>query len=693
MITTGTDLESSILLELAMSYGDSKDTRVNATSFLKTLSEHFNLAFAGCWQKEGATSNNSAPAYVFPISHICGLIQNLALIEQIQKEKFMISDETQPLGRELLELIFRKEGNVLVFDTPFMVVYLYRETENFTNKEGVFLNDQILRFSNFIKIIYEKNRVKEKLAAYEIKEKHLNFSVEDHQELKNELVKSQSRFSIMYKNMEDGIFLYNYVTEKIIDFNDSAFEAFGYKTREELLGQSRFEFVPKFSKFFPKMNLHEYTRGHAIKVCNGESIDKTLGAFVINGGGEILVEANVVPTHQERGEAFIIFRDTTKRIKAQKILKSREKKYRQIFEHSHEAILYFDVKKQMVTDCNDKALKLFEIENKESFFQSDFRNFYDDQTSEMNAFDFFEKQVNIAVENGISNFQFLASTNKDNNFWADGNVIVEMGSNGPRKLVFFIRDITENYNHRQELQKQHKKLKKYIESNMQLENFAYVASHDLQTPLRTIISFTQLLNRSIKDRTNETEQDYMDFIIKATKNMQDLIQDLLNYSHVNNAKNNLVEINVSELLNEIQNELQFDIQKNNASIVFQNDPFLIQADYFKLKQIFQNLMTNAMKFIKPDETPVVKISCKEEEKHWQFSVEDNGIGIDSQYQERIFLLFKRLHGKEEYEGTGIGLAMCKKIVEQHQGEIWLESKVDEGTTFHFSINKNIVENK
>ena len=691
MITTVTGLESSILLELAMSYGSSEDTRITALSFLENISKHFNLDFAGCWQKENIATKNCYPTYVFPKNCKTGLLQNQDLWDVLQKKKFIIVDEKQAFGKELLELSFHEKGNVLIFNTPFMFLYLFREEEKFSIEEGDFLDEQILRFSNFLSMLSEKNRLTDKLKAYDIQEKHVNNSVQTHQELKDELIKSQSRFSIMYKNMEDGIFIYNYILEQIVDLNDSAYEAFGYESKEELLGKSRFEFVPQFSKFFPKMNLHDFVKEHGVKVLNGGSIDKTFGVFLNAKGEEFIVEANVVPTQIEKGEAFIIFRDTTERVMSKKKLASREEKYRQIFEHSHEAIIYFDVKKQTIKDCNDKALKLFEIENKERFFQTDFDNFYDSELSEIKAFDFFEKQVNIAAEKGIANFQFLAKTNKGNNFWADGNVIVEMGSKAPRRLVFFIRDITETYNNRQELQLQHKKLKKYIESNMQLENFAYVASHDLQTPLRTIISFTQLLARSTKEKTNDTEREYMDFIVKATKNMQGLIQDLLNYSHVNNTKNNLEEFDVINLLKEIQDELQFDIKKNNASIILPEKSILINADSFKLKQVFQNLLTNALKFIKPNETPVVKISCREEEKYWQFSVEDNGIGIDAQYQERIFLLFKRLHGKEEYEGTGIGLAMCKKIVEQHQGEIWLESKINEGTTFYFSIKKNITK--
>ncbi len=693
MITTVAKLDQSILLKLSMSYGLSGDSKINAHNFLGTLSEHFQLDFAGCWQKEDLPSTNCFPVYTFPKHTKCGVIQKTELTEKLQEQDFTIIKTNQPWGEYLLTLISQERGNTLIFNTPFMFVYLFRKESDFTSSEGEFLKDQILRFSNYLNTKFQKDVLSEKITAYEIKEKSFlqtqqQFQKEQ-QSVKNELIKTQSRFSIMYKNMEDGIFIYNYVTEKIIDFNDSAFKTFGYDNRADLIGMSRFKFVPQFSDFFPNTDLHEYTRGHGIKVCNGESIDKTLGIFVGKDKKHFLVEANVVPTHQEKGEAFIIFKDTTERILAQKKLKHREQRYRQIFENSHEAIIYFDIKEQKIVDCNNQALKLFEIKNKELFFKTTFENFYSNQKGKINAFDFFKRQMEISIEKGSANFNFLAKTLNNNTFWAEGNVIVEMGSKWPRKLVFFVRDITEKYNTRQELQSQHQKLKKYIESNMQLENFAYVASHDLQTPLRTIISFTQLLNRSLKEKINDSEREYMNFIVKATKNMQGLIQDLLNYSHVNNTLNDLKKIDVVDLLFEIKDELEFDIQRNNATINLPTRPFFIQADNYKIKQLFQNLLTNALKFSKPSVDPNIDISFENKKTHWHFTFKDNGIGIEPQYQEKIFLLFKRLHGKNEYEGTGIGLAICKKIVEQHQGDIWLESTFGEGTTFHVSIKKNL----
>ena len=691
MISTAIKLDQPILLELAMSYGNSEDSKVNSHNFFRTLSKYFQLDIAVCWQKENSNYKFCTLIDTYPKSIKCSLMQNSIFKNELQKNDFTIANQNQHLGKELLELIHYEKGNVLVFNTPAMFIYLFRKKISFTQKEGIFLKDQIIRFSNFLSLELQRNTLTKKVTAYEIKEKSFlqtqQQSQKDQQFVKDELIKTQSRLSTMYKNMEDGIFLYNYISEKITDFNDSAFKAFGYDKREDLLGMSRFKFTPQFSKFFPKIDIHEYTKGHGIKVCNGESIHKTLGIFVGKDNREFLVEANVVPTHQEKGEAFIIFKDTTARILAQKKVKQREQRYRQIFENSHEAIIYFDIKKQKIVDCNNQALMLFGINNKKRFFETSFEDFYSSEETEITAFDFFQKQMKISIEKGSANFTFLAKTLNNDTFWAEGNVVVEMGSKWPRKLVFFIRDITEKYNTRQELQLQHEKLKKYIESNMQLENFAYVASHDLKTPLSTIINFTQLLSRNLKGKLNESEKEYFSFITKASKNMQDLIQDLLNYSHVNNTQNNLRKINVVDLLNEIKEALQFNLQKDNAVIDFPTLPFFIQADHFKLKQLFQNLLTNALKFKKADTNPIIKITFKENKTHWFFSIQDNGIGIEAQYKEKIFLLFKRLHGNDTYEGTGIGLAMCKKIVEQHQGEIGLESTPEEGTTFHFSIKK------
>jgi|GEM_PF-979745 len=241
-----------------------------------------------------------------------------------------------------------------------------------------------------------------------------------------------------------------------------------------------------------------------------------------------------------------------------------------------------------------------------------------------------------------------------------------------------------------ELNEKNVALRKYIESNMQLENFAYIASHDLRAPIRTITSFSQLLARRAKDKLNEEELDFLNFIVTASKSMKALVSDLLAYSRVNTRKMNPQTLSFSEMLDALLAEMNSTIQESGAFICLKNIPEQIVADPTKIRQLFQNLISNAIKFQKPDTPPRIEIEGIEHPDNWTFFVRDNGIGIDPEFHERIFLLFRKLHSSDEYEGTGIGLALCKKIVEQHQGSINLHSEHGKGTTFYFSISKHLV---
>ena len=230
-------------------------------------------------------------------------------------------------------------------------------------------------------------------------------------------------------------------------------------------------------------------------------------------------------------------------------------------------------------------------------------------------------------------------------------------------------------------------LEKYIEYNLQLENFAYIASHDLKTPLRTIISFTQLLQKRTNHKLSSEELEYLDFIISGTKEMSFLIDDLLNYSRIERSTINLERVEVKLMLQKVLTQIKALIEENGALIQFKLETLSVVADKIKLQQVFQNIIVNAIKFSKPGAPPEVTISCKNMERNWLFEVADKGIGIDSSYFEKIFLVFKRLNRKEDYEGSGMGLAICKKIIEKHGGEIWVDSKEGEGSTFFFTIPK------
>lgn len=237
------------------------------------------------------------------------------------------------------------------------------------------------------------------------------------------------------------------------------------------------------------------------------------------------------------------------------------------------------------------------------------------------------------------------------------------------------------------LNQKNKELEKYIESNLQLENFAYIASHDLKAPVRTIVSFSQLLQKSAAEKLNKDEKDFLDFIIGATHNMQHLIDALLTYARVNTQEHQTKTVDMAHLLSDIEGDLYAMIAETEAKIIFGDYPSKVEGDPTKLRRLFQNLIQNAIKFRQPDITPIVQIEGVEQEKHWLFSVKDNGIGIEEAFFDKIFLLFRKLHNIGAYKGTGIGLALCKRIVEHHHGKIWLESTLGEGTTFYFTIKK------
>jgi light-regulated signal transduction histidine kinase (bacteriophytochrome) len=237
------------------------------------------------------------------------------------------------------------------------------------------------------------------------------------------------------------------------------------------------------------------------------------------------------------------------------------------------------------------------------------------------------------------------------------------------------------------LDQKNRLLQKYIESNLQLENFAYIASHDLREPLRTIRTFAQYLNRDMGQALNERNRAHLDFVIGAANRMNQLIEDLLKYSTVNSDPMTNEPIELPELLTVVLQELQSIITEHKATIKLVNIPALIYGSPARIQQLFQNLISNAVKFRRPDLPPRITIEGEENPDYWQFSVRDNGIGIDPEFHRHIFIIFKRLHTIDTYEGTGIGLALVKRIVNQHGGDIWVNSEVGKGTTFTFTILK------
>jgi len=228
-----------------------------------------------------------------------------------------------------------------------------------------------------------------------------------------------------------------------------------------------------------------------------------------------------------------------------------------------------------------------------------------------------------------------------------------------------------------------KKTEELARSNEDLEQFAYVASHDLQEPLRMVTSYVQLLSKRYKAKLDADANEFIDFAVDGAVRMRKLINDLLTYSRVGTQGKELSPTDSEAVLAQSVNDLKVTIEENGALVT--HDPLpTVMADSPQLEQLFQNLIGNAIKF-RGNEPPHVHISASRNGKGWIFSIRDNGIGFAPEYSERVFVIFQRLHSRQEYAGTGIGLAICKKIVERHGGHIWVESDVGKGAIFRFTI--------
>lgn len=242
---------------------------------------------------------------------------------------------------------------------------------------------------------------------------------------------------------------------------------------------------------------------------------------------------------------------------------------------------------------------------------------------------------------------------------------------GVRGVAVDITELTETKNRLQQV-------------NQELEQFAYVASHDLQEPLRMVSSYMELLKKRYEGQLDERADQYIHFAVDGAQRMKTLINDLLAFSRLNTRENTMERTAFNDIVRQAQHVLQAMIEESGATIHVEPLPTL-NADPRRLTQVFQNLLSNAIKYARPDVPPEIHIWAEQRDKAWVFAVQDNGIGLPGEYADRVFVIFQRLHTKQEYEGTGIGLAICKKIIEMHNGCIWYEPRDDHGTTFYLTL--------
>ena len=509
------------------------------------------------------------------------------------------------------------------------------------------------------------------ISSYKIDEKKYYFicflrDITENKKVLEALKISENFLNSIIENIPTNIFVKDVNDLKYVRINKQVEELFGY-SKEKIIGKNDYELFPKEEADRFTANDKELLRTKTLFEIEEEP------AHTKNKGIRIL-QTKIVLINDSTGKPIYILgisNDITDRKNADELL-------RLIVESSPSALILVNNKGEMIL-VNAQTEKLFGYNRKELL----------DQKIEMLIPERFRKNHGAFCSDfsaagkarGMGAHSEIYGLRKN-----DTEMMLEIGlspisTSQGKQVLATIFDITDRKKTTEELKQKSEELAR---SNTELEQFAYVASHDLQVPLRMVTSYLQLLEKRNSDKLDQEAKDFISFAVDGSERMRALIHSLLDYSRINRFKP-FEEISINELLKVVLENLSTSIKENKAIIKISALP-IIFGDPVLINQLFQNLIGNAIKF-RNSKDPEIEISYREENGYYLFSVKDNGIGIEKENIDKIFVIFKRLHNKEKYPGTGMGLAICKKIVERHGGKIWVESDIGKGSTFYFTIKK------
>jgi PAS domain S-box-containing protein len=498
------------------------------------------------------------------------------------------------------------------------------------------------------------------------------FSEFSHDVSQNE--ESEARYRGLLEAAPDAMVVVN-TNGEIVLLNARAEAEFGYP-RNELLGQQVKNIIPEG---FAERLIADGTRTGA------EALAQQIGTGLEllgrrKSGSDFPIELMLSPLESSSGTLVTAaIRDITVRKQAERQLSQMEGRYRGLLEAAPDPMVLVN-QEGLIVLVNLQAEKVFGYQREELVGLTARQLISFDSLERMTAHTHrgvdgaFDQQSHEAIE--------LNAVAKGGATFPIEVMLSPLATEEGVLLAVAIRDISTRKKAEAQLLATMKELSR---SNAELGQFAYIASHDLQEPLRMVASYTQLLSRRYKGKLDADADEFIAFAVDGANRMQRLIQDLLAYSRVGTEQAELLEISSEQALARAVENLTVAIEDSGAEVT--HDPLpVVHANAGQLVQLFQNLVGNAIKY-QDAGVPRIHVSCAPQASaKWQFSVTDNGLGIDPQYFERIFGMFQRLHGRKEFEGTGIGLAICKKIVERHGGTISVESRPGQGSTFRFALS-------
>jgi PAS domain S-box-containing protein len=492
-------------------------------------------------------------------------------------------------------------------------------------------------------------------------------------ETQTRMLQSEARYRGLLEAAPDAMVVVN-PTGEIVLLNVQAENQFGY-SRDELIGQKVRNIIPQG---FAERLIADGTRSAT------EALAQQIGAGIElvgrrKDGSEFPIEIMLSPLESADGILVTAaIRDISVRKAAESHLARMEGRYRGLLEAAPDAMVVVNVAGEIVL-LNVRAEKEFGYSRDELVGQK-VKNIIPEGFAERIIADGTRSAAE-ALAQQIGTGIALVGRRKDGGEFPIEIMLSPLESAEGILVTAAIRDITERKESDEHLAKTVEELKR---SNDDLQQFAYVSSHDLQEPLRIVSSYTQLLAKRYKGRLDSDADEFIAFAVDGCNRMQGLIQDLLAYSRAGTNEKKLREVPSENALQKALINLRVAIKQSGAVVT--NDALpAITTDETQVTQIFQNLVGNAIKYRRAEDPRVHVSAARNEGNEWTFSVRDNGLGIDPQYFERIFVLFQRLHGRDEFEGTGIGLAVCKRIVERLGGKIWVESQLEKGSTFCFTL--------
>ncbi len=512
--------------------------------------------------------------------------------------------------------------------------------------------------------------ISDKLAFLEEENKTLRKKISDLEKVEIALRESEETYRVLFDSMSEGITL----SELILDDLERPVDYLALYVNpmiEKIIGLPRSMIVGHLiSEIFPKMSPPLISFGEMIrtgKPTHFEDYSPTLQKW-------FEVYAFPLPPGNRFAQIFL---DITDRKKAEEALQRSEEKYRNLVERAPDAIIIHLNRK--IRYVNPEAMSLLKVSHQEDLIGQDIMSIVPQEYQDQLMFSVDE--VREYVGEGISPpIQVPLCCSDGSHVWTEGR-ITRINFEDKPAFQIFIRDISERKRNEMELKEYTKDLKR---SNEDLELFVNIATHDLQEPLRAIVIYSQLLLSKCGEGGTSQIEKYLKIIENAGLQMNTLVNDLREYSRVRTHGKPMEPVDMGTILSNALNNLHIVIRDTGASVTYDELP-VVFAEASQMTQVIQNVIDNAIKFRKDGVPPKIHISASLHNDMWQFAIADNGIGIPAEYQNKIFILFERLHGKDAYPGTGLGLALCKQIIERHGGRIWVESEVGNGSTFYFTL--------